>query len=66
MHRAHATTTPEAAIFLVEGNGLREFYLGRIDDRYLDIGQERPHALQLQQDHAQARANLACLANRNR
>jgi hypothetical protein len=44
VQRAHATTTPEAAIFLVEGNGLREVYHGRIDDRYLDIGQERPQA----------------------
>jgi hypothetical protein len=39
---AHATVTPEAAIFLVEGDQLREIYHGRIDDRYLDIGQERP------------------------
>lgn len=41
---AHATTTPEAAVFLVEGAGLREVYHGRIDDRYLDIGTERPQA----------------------
>jgi len=39
---AHATVTPEAAIFLVEGGELREIYHGRIDDRYIDIGQERP------------------------
>jgi hypothetical protein len=39
---AHVTVTPEAAIFLVEGGELREIYHGRIDDRYLDIGQERP------------------------
>ena len=44
VERAHATTTPEAAIFVVEGNGLREVYHGRIDDRYIDIGQERPQA----------------------
>jgi hypothetical protein len=42
VHLAHATVTPEAAIFLVEGGVLREIYHGRIDDRYLDIGQERP------------------------
>lgn len=42
VQRAHATTTPEAAAFLVESNDLREIYHGRIDDRYLDIGQERP------------------------
>lgn len=39
---AHATTTPEAAIFLVEGSQLREVYNGRIDDRYISLGQERP------------------------
>jgi len=42
VQRSHATVTPEAAIFLVEGGHLREIYHGRIDDRYLDIGQERP------------------------
>ena len=39
---AHATITPEAAVFVVEGNELREIYHGRIDDRYLSLGQERP------------------------
>jgi len=37
--RASATVTPEAAVFTAD---LRELYRGRIDDRYLDIGQERP------------------------
>jgi hypothetical protein len=41
---AHATVTPEAAIFLVEGGELREVYHGRIDDRYISLGQERPQA----------------------
>jgi len=41
---AHATVTPEAAVFLVEGTGLREVYHGRIDDRYVSLGQERPQA----------------------
>jgi hypothetical protein len=41
---AHATVTPEAAVFLVEGSELREVYHGRVDDRYIDIGQERPQA----------------------
>jgi hypothetical protein len=41
---AHATVTPESAVFVVEGTQLREVYHGRIDDRYLDIGQERPKA----------------------
>jgi hypothetical protein len=39
---AHASVTPEAALFKVEGTELREIYHGRIDDRYLAIGQERP------------------------
>jgi hypothetical protein len=39
---AHATITPEAAVFAVHGGALDEIYRGRIDDRYLSIGQERP------------------------
>jgi hypothetical protein len=39
---AHATVTPEASIFLVENGSMHEVYNGRIDDRYLSIGQERP------------------------
>jgi hypothetical protein len=39
---AHATITPEAAVFIVDGGELREVYRGRIDDRYIAIGQERP------------------------
>jgi hypothetical protein len=42
--RAHAGVTPEAAVFTVEGNDLREVYHGRIDDRYISLGQERPQA----------------------
>ncbi len=41
---AHATTTPEAAVFILGGAGLREVYRGRIDDRYLSLGTERPQA----------------------
>ncbi len=41
---AHVTVTPEAAVFVVEGGELREVYHGRIDDRYIAIGQERPQA----------------------
>jgi len=40
--RAHATTTPEAAVFVVRGADLDEVYRGRIDDRYISLGQERP------------------------
>ena len=46
---AHVTITPEAAIFVPEdsgtrGSGLREVYRGRIDDRYIAFGRERPQA----------------------
>lgn len=41
---AHVTVTPEAAVFLRDENDLREVYHGRIDDRYLAFGSERPHA----------------------
>lgn len=44
VQRAHAAITPEAAIFLVHGADLDEVYRGRIDDRYLSFGQERPQA----------------------
>lgn len=42
---AHAGVTPEAAVFIQAGGTLREVYHGRIDDRYLDLGSERPRAL---------------------
>ncbi|HTW78628.1 MAG TPA: redoxin domain-containing protein [Terracidiphilus sp.] len=41
---AHATITPEVAVFISSAAGLREVYRGRIDDRYLALGQERPAA----------------------
>ena len=41
---SHATITPEAAVFAVRDGQLREVYHGRIDDRYIAIGQERPQA----------------------
>jgi hypothetical protein len=44
MQMAHATTTPETAVFIPEGGGLREVYRGRIDDRYIALGTERPQA----------------------
>ncbi|HEY2860645.1 MAG TPA: hypothetical protein VGJ21_19655 [Terracidiphilus sp.] len=43
---ARATITPEAAVFVVEGGHLREVYHGRVDDRYIAIGQERPQPKQ--------------------
>lgn len=41
---ARVTVTPEAAVFIRDGSGLREVYHGRIDDRYVDLGSERPRA----------------------
>jgi Redoxin len=55
--RAGATVTPEAAVFTAD---LREVYHGRIDDRYLDIGQERPQP----QRHDLEAAIAAALAGR--
>lgn len=43
---AHVSVTPEAAVFTAERGELREVYHGRIDDRYLAFGQERPQATQ--------------------
>jgi len=45
VHLAHATVTPEAAIFIPGNGALHEVYRGRIDDRYISLGQERPHAM---------------------
>jgi hypothetical protein len=42
VHLAHVDITPEAAVFAVDGNVLRQLYHGRIDDRYLSFGRERP------------------------
>jgi len=42
VHLAHVSITPEAAVFKWDGTVLREVYHGRIDDRYLSFGQERP------------------------
>jgi AhpC/TSA family len=41
----HVTVTPEAAVLVPEGAGLREVYHGRLDDRYVALGQERPAAV---------------------
>ncbi|MGD0647927.1 MAG: redoxin domain-containing protein [Acidobacteriaceae bacterium] len=45
VRRAHVVATPEAAVFVPEGGSLREVYHGRIDDRYLSFGRERPHGM---------------------
>lgn len=41
---SHATVTPEAAVFSVDKGELREVYHGRIDNRYVAFGAERPQA----------------------
>ena len=41
---AAANTTPEAAVLVQQGNTLKPVYTGRIDDRYLSLGTERPGA----------------------
>jgi AhpC/TSA family len=41
-----AKWTPESAVLVPEKGELRTVYLGRIDDRYLGIGRERPQATQ--------------------
>ena len=43
---AHARITPEAAVLVPVEDGLREVYAGRIDNRYIDLGQQRPRATQ--------------------
>jgi hypothetical protein len=42
---AQVTVTPEAAVFVSQGTSLHEVYRGRIDDRYLALGNERPQAM---------------------
>jgi hypothetical protein len=42
--RAGVRSTPEAAVLVPSGNELRRVYAGRIDDRYVRIGEERPQA----------------------
>jgi hypothetical protein len=41
---ANATVTPEVAILVSGASAWREVYRGRIDNRYLSLGQERPAA----------------------
>lgn len=53
---AHVTTTPESAVFTVNQGNLNEVYHGRVDDRYLSIGQERPQATQHDLEDAVAAA----------
>jgi hypothetical protein len=43
-HLAHATVTPEVAILVPESGSSHLVYRGRIDDRYVALGTERPQA----------------------
>jgi hypothetical protein len=57
---ARAHITPEAAILLPQASTLREVYRGRIDNRYLSFGVQRPSAPR----HDLADALTAVLAHR--
>jgi hypothetical protein len=57
---AHATITPEVAVFISTAEGLREVYRGRIDNRYVALGRERQAATR----HDLEMAIRAVLANR--
>jgi AhpC/TSA family len=52
VHLTHVTVTPEAAILIPDNGTLREIYRGRIDDRYISFGQERPRALHNELENA--------------
>jgi hypothetical protein len=54
VHLAHVTITPEVAIFSVDRDGMHEIYRGRVDNRYMEIGRERP-----QPDHRDLELALA-------
>ena len=41
---AKANTTPEAAVLIARGKSLIPVYTGRIDDRFVSLGTERPTA----------------------
>ena len=56
--QAGASVTPEAAVFAVENGKMRLVYRGRIDDRYIAFGQERPRATRHELEEA-IRAELA-------
>jgi thiol-disulfide isomerase/thioredoxin len=56
----HVSVTPEVAVFAVKDSELREMYHGRIDDRYIAFGKQRPAATR----HDLEDAVKAVLANR--
>ena len=44
VRRAGVHVTPEAAVFVFDGNEPRLTYRGRIDDRVVELGRQRPRA----------------------
>ena len=44
VRRAGVHVTPEAAVYVFDGNDPRLTYRGRIDDRVVDLGRNRPRA----------------------
>lgn len=49
---AAAQATPEVALFRPDSSGFTRVYTGRIDDRFLRLGVERPHATRHFAEHA--------------
>ena len=44
VRRAGVHVTPEAAVYVFDGNAPRLIYRGRIDDRVVELGRQRPRA----------------------
>jgi hypothetical protein len=44
VHQAHVRVAPEAAVFAQQDGQFREVYHGRIDNRYISFGHQRPAA----------------------
>jgi len=57
---SHAIVTPEVAVLVHSPNGWHSVYTGRIDNRYVRLGQERPTAT----EHYGQDAIAAVLAGR--
>ena len=45
VRRAGVHVTPEAAVYVFDGNGPHLTYRGRIDDRVVELGRQRPSAM---------------------
>ena len=65
---AHAHVTPEAVVLVPQGAGWRVVYAGKVDDRYVRLGLERPRATepyveQVLDEVLQGRAVQAAVGN---